>query len=94
MDSTVSILSMAITLLICFGLPVALFVYFYKKERIALVAVFVGVLVFLVSQMFTRIPLLNFLSSMEWYQQMATNFFLLALFLCEIMILSHISISP
>jgi len=49
MVSTVSILLMVITLLICFGLPVALFIYFYKKERIAVIAVFVGALVFLVS---------------------------------------------
>jgi uncharacterized membrane protein YhfC len=81
MVSTVSILSMVITLLICFGLPIILFIYFYKRERIAVAAVLVGALVFLVSQIFTRIPLLNFFSSMEWYQQMAANIFLLALFL-------------
>ena len=81
MVSTVSILSMVITLLICFGLPIILFIYFYKRERIAVAAVLVGALVFLVSQIFTRIPLLNLFSSMEWYQQIAANIFLLAFFL-------------
>ncbi|MGI6327353.1 MAG: YhfC family intramembrane metalloprotease [Dethiobacteria bacterium] len=81
MVSTVSIFSMVITLLICFGLPIILFIYFYKREPIAVAAVLVGALVFLVSQIFTRIPLLNLFSSMEWYQQIAANIFLLALFL-------------
>ena len=48
MVSTASIISMVIALLICFGLPIGLAIYFYKKERIALVAVAVGALVFLV----------------------------------------------
>jgi uncharacterized membrane protein YhfC len=81
MVSTVSIFSMVITLLICFGLPIILFIYFYKREPIAVAAVLVGALVFLVSQIFTRIPLLNLFSSMEWYQQIAANIFLLAFFL-------------
>ncbi len=81
MVGTASILAMFITTLICFGLPVGLVIYFYKKERIALVAVAVGVLVFLVTQIFTRIPLLSFLSSFDWYRQMAANIFLIAFFL-------------
>jgi uncharacterized membrane protein YhfC len=77
--SIASMISMVITLIICFGLPIGLVIYFYKKERIALVAV--GALVFLVTQMFTRIPLLRYLATLEWYQQMAGNLILIALFL-------------
>jgi len=79
--SIASMISMVITLIICFGLPIGLAIYFYKKERIALVAVAVGALVFLVTQMFTRIPLLSYLATLEWYQQMAGNLILIALFL-------------
>ena len=81
MVGTASILAMIITILICFALPIGLVIYFYKKEHIALVAVAVGALVFLVTQIFTRIPLLNYLSSFDWYRQKAANFFLIAIFL-------------
>jgi uncharacterized membrane protein YhfC len=81
MVSTVAILAMIITILICFGLPLGLVIYFYKKERIALVAVAVGALVFLVTQIFTRLPLLSYLSFFDWYRQMAANIFLFAIFL-------------
>lgn len=81
MVSAVSILAMVITLLICFGVPAALFLYMYQKERIHIVAVLVGALVFLVSQVFIRIPILGVLSNMNWYQRMAANLFIFALFL-------------
>ena len=81
MVSTVSMLAMAVTLVICFGLPVALVIYFYKKERIALVAVAVGALVFLVTQVLIRIPILSYLATLAWYQQMAANLFIIAFFL-------------
>jgi uncharacterized membrane protein YhfC len=79
--SIASMISMVITLIICFGLPIGLAVYFYKKERIALVAVAVGALVFLVTQVLIRIPILSYLSTLQWYQQMAANLFIIALFL-------------
>jgi uncharacterized membrane protein YhfC len=81
MVSTVSMIAMVITLLICFGLPIGLAIYFYKKERIALVAVAVGALVFLVTQVLIRIPILTYLSTLQWYQQMAANLLIIALFL-------------
>jgi uncharacterized membrane protein YhfC len=81
MVSIASMISMVITLIICFGLPIGLAVYFYKKERIALVAVAVGALVFLVTQVLIRIPILSYLSTLQWYQQMAANLFIIALFL-------------
>lgn len=81
MVSPASIVSMVFTLLICFALPFGLAFYFYRKERIALVAVLVGALVFVASQMLLRIPLLQFLAGMPWYQQMAGNLLLIALLL-------------
>lgn len=81
MVSTFSILMMVLTLLICFGLPVTLLIFLHKKEQISIKAVLVGVSVFLISQVFIRIPILNYVSAMEWYQQMASNIFLLAVFL-------------
>lgn len=81
MVSAVSIVFMVFSLLICFAIPFGLMFYFYRKERIAIVAVLVGALVFVVTQMILRIPLLNILSGMPWYQQMAGNLLLIALFL-------------
>lgn len=80
MVSTASIIAMFIVLIICFGLPIGLVIYFYKKERIALVAVAVGALVFLVTQILIRIPILSYLSTLQWYQQMAANLLIIALF--------------
>ncbi|MDW7739083.1 MAG: YhfC family glutamic-type intramembrane protease [Bacillota bacterium] len=76
-----SLVAMIITLLICFGLPLILLIYFYVKERISIVAVLVGALAFLVSQVFIRIPILSVISGMDWYRQMAANLILIALFL-------------
>ncbi|MDO9533848.1 MAG: YhfC family glutamic-type intramembrane protease [Bacillota bacterium] len=81
MVSSVSLIAMVFTLIISFGLPIGLAFYFYRKEGISLVAVLVGALVFVVSQVLLRIPLLNYLSTMAWYQQLAGNLILIALFL-------------
>lgn len=81
MVSTLSIIFMIISLIIAFGLPLALIIWFYKKEKISLIAVLVGALVFLVSQLLTRIPLLNLLSGTEIYRQMTENLVLIAFFL-------------
>jgi len=81
MVSGISIFFMFVTLAVSFGLPLFLAIYYYRKEKIVIVAVLVGALVFIVSQLLIRIPLLNFISTMPWYQQMAANLFLIALFL-------------
>jgi len=72
---------MLITLIITFGLPVFLVIWFYKKEKISLIAVLVGALVFLISQLLIRIPLLNLLSATDFYRQMAENLIFIAFFL-------------
>lgn len=81
MVSSISILFMAISLLIIFLFPLSLIVYFYRKEKISLPAVLVGALVFFVFQVATRIPLLNYLAGLEWFQVIATNIVFFAVFL-------------
>jgi len=67
MVSGLSIAFMAVSLLISVLLPIFLTVYFYRKYRIFIGAVFVGALMFFLFQMVIRIPLLNFLPRYEWY---------------------------
>lgn len=81
MVSTLSIFFMVMSLLIIFGFPLALVIWFYKKEKISLIAVLVGALVFLVNQLLVRIPLLNLLANTEIYRQMAENMVFIAFFL-------------
>jgi len=81
MVNNLSIAFMIVTLLICFLLPAALVVYFYKRHKISLIAVLWGAIVFLVSQVATRIPLLTILGKQQWYMEMSSNIYLIALFL-------------
>jgi uncharacterized membrane protein YhfC len=81
MVSTLSIFFMVMSLIIIFGFPLALVIWFYKKEKISLIAVLVGALVFLVSQLLVRIPLLNLFANTEIYRQMAENLVFIAFFL-------------
>ncbi|MDO9536205.1 MAG: YhfC family glutamic-type intramembrane protease [Bacillota bacterium] len=80
MVSNISILFMVISLLIIFLLPVGLIIYFYKKEKISLLAVLVGALVFFIFQVATRLPLLNYLAGLEWFQGIAINMVFIAVF--------------
>ena len=73
MVSSLSIACMFITLLIVFLFPIGLLIYMYRKERIALKAVLVGAIVFVVFQLLTRIPLLSALAGQEWYQNLVEN---------------------
>jgi uncharacterized membrane protein YhfC len=81
MVSGISILFMVISLLIIFLLPVGLMIYFYQKEKISLLAVLVGALVFFVFQVATRLPLLNYLAGLEWFQGIATDMVFISVFL-------------
>ncbi len=51
------------SLLICFGVPLATLIFCIVRNKAFLIPFFAGVLTFLVSQVFTRIPLLTFLQS-------------------------------
>lgn len=81
MVSMSSIFFMGISGAISILLPVGLAVYFYKKEKISLKAVFTGAFVFFIFQIATRIPLLNYLSTQGWYIAASTSMWFLALFL-------------
>jgi len=81
MVSTPSILFMIISILLSIGLPISLVVYFYIKQRISLLAVLVGVLGFLVTQVMIRIPALGWLSQTDFYRLMAATPAVLVLFL-------------
>ncbi|MDZ4132675.1 MAG: YhfC family glutamic-type intramembrane protease, partial [Dethiobacteria bacterium] len=68
------------SLLLIFMVPLGLVIYFYRKEKIYLPAVLVGALVFLVFQLLTRIPLINYFSTMDWFAEMAQNIVFLIFF--------------
>jgi uncharacterized membrane protein YhfC len=72
---------MVISLLLVFLFPIGLWIYFYKKERISAIAVLVGALTFVISQIVLRIPLLQLLQGQSWYAAMAKNIWISALFL-------------
>lgn len=73
MVSSTSILFMTIAFIIQFFFPIALAIYFYRKEKISIGVLFTGVLVFLVSQIIIRIPLLKLVQNSPWYQNLAAN---------------------
>jgi uncharacterized membrane protein YhfC len=79
--STLSLAFMLVSILLSFGLPIGLVIYFYIKKRISLLAVLVGVLGFLVTQVLIRIPALGWLSQSEFYRIMAATPAVLVLFL-------------
>lgn len=82
MVNNMSIVFMIISTVICFGLPIGLAMYFYKKEKISLMAVGVGALIFIVSQISTRLPMLNYLNDKEWFvQSIKSNTIIYILFL-------------
>ncbi len=81
MVSNASLLFMGFTLLVSFGMPIGLAIYLCVKKKASILAVLVGALVFLVSQVLVRIPLLQMSSQMPWYQAMASNFVVLVVFL-------------
>lgn len=80
MVSTVSLAGMIFSLLLIFLVPIGLVIYFYRKEKIYLPAVLVGALVFLVFQMLTRIQLINYFSTMDWFARMAQSLTFLIFF--------------
>ncbi len=66
MVSSTAIAFMLLSIVIVFGVPIGLWLYFYKSYKIAFKAVAVGALVFFVFQILLRIPLLSLLAGMGW----------------------------
>lgn len=81
MVSSLSIVFMTVSLLIAVLMPIALAVYFYRREKISVKVLLIGASVFIVFQLLTRIPLLSYVSTQAWYKSMASNVTLLAIFL-------------
>lgn len=81
MVSSLSIVFMTVSMLISILMPITLVIYFYKKKKISLLAVLIGAIVFVVSQLLLRIPLLTFLGTQEWYKAMSQNITFIAIFL-------------
>lgn len=81
MVNQLSIIFMMISIALSIGLPVGLIVYFMIRKKFVWQPVAVGVLVFMISQIFLRIPLQMRLSQSEWFQSMMSNTLLYGLFL-------------
>lgn len=82
MVSTFSIVGMVFTLLLSMAFPIILALWYKQKSNYAVKAVLVGVGVFLVFQVFTRIPLLSLLHTQPRVKDFADQaFFLYALLL-------------
>lgn len=81
MVSSLSIFFLSLSAAICFLMPIGLAIYFYRKEKVSIKALLVGALIFFVFQIATRIPLLNFLSTTNWFIQFSTFKLPYALFL-------------
>jgi uncharacterized membrane protein YhfC len=67
MVSILSVVSITVSILICFLFPAALAIYFYKREGIPVKAILIGALTFLIVQPLTRIPILRYLENMPWF---------------------------
>lgn len=81
MVSGASIIFMIFTLIVSVFFPVVLGIVLYRKSGFSFGALLVGIIVFLVAQVFLRIPGLQLLSQTEWYRGMAQNTVWLGLFL-------------
>lgn len=67
MVSTVALVFMVISAVLIFVVPVGLVFAMRRRDAITLRPVAVGAAVFIVSQVLTRIPLLNYLSGQPWF---------------------------
>jgi uncharacterized membrane protein YhfC len=62
------IVSFIINLIICFGIPIGFLIYLIAARRDGIKPFFIGMLVFFVSQVLLRIPLIQyFLPKLDWY---------------------------
>jgi len=65
--SELSLLSIIFTTIISIVLPIGLIVYFVRKYSASLVYFTVGIMVFIIAQIFIRIPLIEWLSDQFWF---------------------------
>ncbi len=83
MEYMALIISFIVNIIISIGIPLGILIYFAIKKKELVKPFLVGALVFLVSQVLLRIPLLNgVLSKMDWFYNMTVlNPILYAVFL-------------
>lgn len=80
--SNLSLFFMILAAIMQLLFPIALALYFYRKERISIKVLFIGILSFTVTQILVRMPLLRMMETKAWFQGFAsTNAFLLHLIL-------------
>lgn len=79
--NSLSIIFMVITLLISFFLPIGLAIWVKVKYKSDLIAFFVGVLSFTVSQLCIRIPILSMMQTQDWYLNFSKSHLFLNLFI-------------
>lgn len=71
MKDTSLIICFVINIIICFGIPIGALIYFIRTKKKVVKSFFIGMAVFLIFQIFTRIPIIQFLlPKMDWYNVM------------------------
>lgn len=76
------IIGLIFSIIASIGIPIIGFIYFSSKKRKAMRPFFIGMLIFIVFQMLTRIPLLNYvLPNAIWFIKLSNNPYLYGLFL-------------
>jgi len=71
MNETSLIICFIINIVVCFGIPLGALVYLVATKKKAEKSFFVGICIFLIFQVFFRMPLLQYvLSKMDWYNIM------------------------
>lgn len=86
--SNSSIFFMVIAFCLEFLAPIALAIYFYKREKISGKVLLVGALSFVVSQILIGIPLIRVIEDTLWYQNLIKS----SLFFASLLIASSIGI--
>ncbi|WP_461205245.1 YhfC family intramembrane metalloprotease [Clostridium sp. DL1XJH146] len=82
MVSNASFFGMFVSLFLSILFPIILMIVFRKKYKIDFKAVGVGVLIFVLFQVVTRIPLLSFLGSVPWFENgIKANIYVYGIFL-------------
>ena len=68
MESSSIIYYILINIIISFGIPIVALIYFILKKKACVKSYFIGVIVFFISQITLRLPILNnVISNMDWY---------------------------
>ncbi len=81
MVSPFTIAALVVNIVICFGIPIAACIYFYHKRLHCGHSVFMGMIVFLIAQIFLRLPIVDFIMAWPPMHDALQNTWVYALFL-------------